>query len=72
MPEHAHQLCLLTPGGELNKTFGLHYEYNGLNNVGAYFGDTNHAYGYMNSAGNNRFHNNMPPYLTVYMWKRIS
>ncbi|MCI8445874.1 MAG: hypothetical protein HFH31_00105 [Bacilli bacterium] len=72
MPEHAHQLCLLTPGGELNKTFGLHYEYNGLNNVGAYFGDTNHAYGYMNSAGNNQPHNNMPPYLTVYMWKRIS
>jgi len=25
-----------------------------------------------NNGGENQPHNNMPPYLTVYMWKRIS
>ena len=28
--------------------------------------------GETSSVGNNQPHNNMPPYLTVYMWKRIS
>lgn len=27
---------------------------------------------FLGSAGNNQPHNNMPPYLTVYMWKRIA
>ena len=34
--------------------------------------DTAGAGQYTNAAGNSKPHNNMPPYLTVYMWKRIA
>ena len=34
--------------------------------------DTIGAGQYTNAAGNSKPHNNMPPYLTVYMWKRIA
>ena len=30
------------------------------------------SYGYTNYVGGNQPHNNMPPYLAVYMWKRVS
>lgn len=28
--------------------------------------------GYLNNTGGNQPHNNMPPYLAVYIWKRVS
>lgn len=30
------------------------------------------SYGYTDYTGGNAAHNNMPPYLAVYMWKRVS
>lgn len=37
-------------------------------NVGTYYGiGTNYT-----GANSNEYHNNMPPYLTVYMWKRTA
>lgn len=43
--------------------------------VGINYGNTltgmAHDYGLIGDTGGNQPHNNMPPYLTVYMWKRI-
>ena len=64
MPKHSHNLPVDKNYGEassterdrINLTSGIVY---------------NHGYA-SNDTGANQPHNNMPPYLTVYMWRRIA
>ena len=62
MPAHAHYLEIK---GYLNPNAGAGNWQASLSVTG----DINLA---TNSTGSNQPHNNMPPYLAVYMWKRVS
>lgn len=55
---------------KLTGVFTLNYGGNS-NYEGAYSSTSNNAR-YLMSFGNDQAHNNMPPYLTVYMWKRTA
>lgn len=75
MPSHSHGLYEVNPstgGGsyKMNWDNGGHYNVK-LSSCGY------DEQGYwnligMNNTGGNQAHNNMPPYLTVYMWKRVA
>ena len=63
MPSHNHsytrsRLFFSDPGGQNAIAYN--------NNIGQAIGAATH------SAGGNKPHNNMPPYLAVYIWKRVS
>lgn len=69
MPEHRHGLNDISWGGK-----GLNTE---VDKNGCYFiYDQDEEYAptgsYFEPAGNSQPHNNMPPYLAVYVWKRIA
>ena len=72
MPTHTHQLGLKHPGGTDTIVAGLDYTYDGINKIGAYFGAIDAPTAYNNVTGGGQSHNNMPPYITVYMWRRVS
>lgn len=55
---------------KLTGVFSLNYGGNS-NYEGAYSSTSNNAR-YLMKFGNDQAHNNMPPYLTVYMWKRTA
>lgn len=76
MPEHVHNTTF-----QWNATHD--YRYTGSANAIEGEGTSNNCYAWVDngylldivinkSAGNNVAHNNMPPYLAVYMWKRVS
>lgn len=60
MPAHNHQFREATSAGE-----STGYRFVAEN------GKYSHAGVYMSNTGGGKAHNNMPPYLAVYMWKRI-
>lgn len=69
MPSHAHKLCSdINPDGS-NKV--MNPESNGTSNQDRVY---NNTYSWPNTynTGGDKPHNNMPPYLTVYMWKRTA
>lgn len=68
MPEHDHNLIKIGWGGNTSAT---------IRNEGAYLvydpdSEEPLRSDYFGKAGGNQPHNNMPPYLAVYMWKRVS
>lgn len=58
MPSHNH---VLKKGNTLGNGSGIMWS-----------GTTTENTAGVNSTGGNAAHNNMPPYLTVYMWKRVA
>ena len=68
IPAHKHNLKLVNPDGDdgNKSTTQIHYGYNGEGNT--FYSNANA----METTGGGEAHNNMPPYLAVYMWKRVS
>lgn len=64
MPKHSHTLLYYKSDG--TDTFGYSYQNKGKES------NANPTSSGIGWAGNNQPHNNMPPYLTVYMWKRTA
>lgn len=64
MPKHSHKLPVDKAYGQATTT-----EYDRVNLTSGIV--YNHGYA-SNDTGSNQPHNNMPPYLTVYMWRRIA
>ena len=68
MPDHGHRIRYRSGAtsdylGGSAADYGLAYE--GQTSSGAYSG-------VMNNTGGDEPHNNMPPYVTVYYWRRIA
>ena len=67
MPSHSHGL-------KKNVPYGI--PYNNTSGAGSGSGGTMYGESYtpftVENTGGGQFHNNMPPYLTVYMWERVA
>ena len=78
MPSHGHRMCISGyVGWETQHISGyvLNYNSDAILNASAVETDLPHtAIGNLNIIGNggDAAHNNMPPYLTIYMWKRTA
>jgi len=77
MPSHSHDLHLWTFSGNYGYSgthYGLTYNIDGIG--GPYTMKPNEGFKdvpfYNLFSGGSQPHNNMPPYLTVYVWKRVS
>lgn len=76
MPEHGHAFGY-NAGSRLETAIAYSINLNGSVNpnipsftMGGDYGSAGSVT--INTSGNSKAHNNMPPYLTVYMWKRVS
>ena len=70
---HTHQFQLYGPNGNTNLNFPSDYDTNYARNKGTTLSAGNHSHTInINNTGSSQSHNNMQPYLTVYMWKRVS
>lgn len=58
-------------GGQVGQGMNMQTSYNGFNVGTSNDGNHNHTFTTSNTGGN-QSHNNMPPYLVVYVWRRVS
>lgn len=75
MPNHQHGLLTDMDGYGGASSTGNYLKMKGNETVNGYVTNTGVIYnGWkgMSGVGSNQPHNNMPPYLTVYMWRRLS
>lgn len=71
--EHTHQFQLYGPNGDTNLNFPSDYDTNYARNKGTTLSAGNHSHTInINNTGSSQSHNNMQPYLAVYMWKRTA
>ena len=70
---HTHQFQLYGPNGNTNMNFPSDFDTNHARNKGTTLSAGNHSHTInINNTGSSQSHNNMQPYLTVYMWKRTA
>ena len=70
MPSHSHGLSKQVPYGvPYNNTSGA---LAGNSGSGPYYGETYNPPWTVNNSGGGQAHNNMPPYIVAYMWRRIT
>lgn len=70
---HTHQFQLYGPNGNTNMNFPSDFDTNYARNKGTTLSAGNHSHTInINNTGSSQSHNNMQPYLAVYMWKRVS
>lgn len=65
LPEHSHSIKMSVSTGAIQDT-------DAFTNIGIKSESGPINYGDTNKAGLNQPHENMPPYIVVYMWKRVS
>lgn len=61
MPSHSHTIG-----------FDQMWAFGGTTSIATTSGGPYGGAGYINNTGGSQAHNNMPPYLAVYMWKRTA
>lgn len=82
MPIHNHSASTNTTGDHAHQVYGRPYENNDWEGIASAQGDvktspwtsTNGTHNHtvsVGNAGSSQSHNNMPPYLSVYIWKRV-
>ena len=71
--EHTHQFQLYGPNGYTHLNFPSDYDTNYARDKGTTLSAGNHSHTInINNTGSSQSHNNMQPYLAVYMWKRTA